>query len=284
MKIAVIGCGNMGSGIAKQLAEEHELFLSDRSEKKAMELASALNCTEPDPGEAVKAAEIILLAVKPQNLSQAAKQIKKDIKTKQLVVSILAGTPISILKQHLGPIPILRMMPNLAVVYGQGMIGMVETPEITPRIKKSAEKLCGPLGSADWLTEDKLDAFAALTASGPAFVLVLIEAMVEAAVAMGFSARDGIDFVLEMLTGTIVMLKESGNHPAERRLRITSPGGMTSAGLRKWKTPRSADQSSMPSWPPISARTNGPRALIKKNSPTGTETQRGERSLLGKKY
>ena len=101
MKIAVIGCGNMGSGIAKQLAEEHELFLSDRSEKKAMELASALNCTAcPTPGEAVKAAEIILLAVKPQNLSQAAKQIKKDIKTKQLVVSILAGTPISILNRN----------------------------------------------------------------------------------------------------------------------------------------------------------------------------------------
>ena len=234
MKIAVIGCGNMGSGIASQLAKEHELFLSDRDVKKTNDLARTLNCTAClNPGEAVKASEIILLAVKPQNLSQAAKQIKKDIKPKQLVISILAGTPVSTLKQHLGPIPILRLMPNLAVIYGQGIIGIVDTPEISPKIKKTAEKLCKTLGSIHWLTEDKLDALTALTASGPAFVLVLIEAMVEAAVAMGFDAKEGINFVLEMLAGTLTMLKESGKHPAEIKWQITSPGGTTSAGLRK---------------------------------------------------
>ncbi len=224
----------MGSGIAPRLAKDHMLSLYDSDEKRAKDLAKEIHATAyHNPAEAVMSAEATILAVKPQNLQAVSRLIQEPLRTKRLLVSILAGVSTQVLREHFPHVPILRMMPNLAVSYGQGVIGLAENHELEPEVKKSVEEICLPLGYSYWMAEDKLNALTSLTGSGPAFVLVLIESMVEAAIAMGFNADQGRELVLQMLTGTLAMLRETEGHPGNLKWKVTSPGGTTIAGLQK---------------------------------------------------
>jgi pyrroline-5-carboxylate reductase len=231
MKISIIGCGNMGSGIARRLAKEHQLSLIDRTYKRTEALANEIGARPCKSIEEVVAeADVIILAIKPQSLNEIA-----DLKLseKQLLISLLAGINSKTLKQHFGHAHILRMMPNLPSFYGQGVIGFSDTGELSAEHKQKAEAIATLLGNAFWINENKIDALTSLTASGPAFAFVIIESMIDAAIAMGFTAAEGREYVLQMLTGTLAMLKESGKHPADLKWQVASPGGTTIAGLKK---------------------------------------------------
>lgn len=233
MKIGVIGCGNMGGGIAKRLAlAGHHLIVCDHDEIKRGRLASeikGLSCSSVK--ELVLQSEVVILAVKPKDLDIVSKEFPGNFLSKQLVVSVLAGVRIETLKDRLGDVAILRMMPNLAVIEGNGVVGMTANEEISAETKLQISQLFACLGLVKWYPEKMIDGVTALTGSGPAFVCVMIEAMIEAAVALGFSAEEGQELVLHMMEGTISMLMKSGEHPSSLKLRVSSPGGTTIAGL-----------------------------------------------------
>lgn len=234
MKITIIGCGNMGRGMAQRLSQTNQIVLYDHNHEKAELLAEqGYGKASKDILNALHSAEMIILAVKPQNLQKLAESIKGELKNSQTVVSLLAGTTFNTLESYFPTARIVRMMPNLPLIYGEGVIGLSLDKELGNEDKEPLTKLFEPLGKIYWLPEEKIDALTALAGSGPAFFFVLIEAMIDAGIAMGFSASDAREITCQMLKGSLTLLEETKKHPGELKWQITSPQGTTIAGLKR---------------------------------------------------
>ncbi|MBS0650775.1 MAG: pyrroline-5-carboxylate reductase [Verrucomicrobia bacterium] len=234
MKIAVIGCGIMGTAFARQFAQKEEVILCDQDKKRIKELSSELKCRfEERLTDAVQDADGILLAVKPKDLPTVAKVVAPTLAEGKFLISILAGIPLSVLKKYFPLATLLRIMPNLALTCGKGVIGLVDDGHLAEPMKKKAESLFEGMGLLTWMPENKVEALTALTASGIGMVFLMIEAMVEGGIFMGFNAMESKEFVLKTIEGAIALLNKTGQHPAELKLNISSPAGTTIAGLKE---------------------------------------------------
>lgn len=234
MQIAIIGCGNMGTALAQRLSQTNQLFLYDHHIEKADHLAQegyGEACKEAR--NALNTAEMIILAVKPQNLKQAMIMIKDDLKQNQVIVSLLAGKPMEILRRNFPASQIVRMMPNLALIHGEGVIGLSSDGKLKKEVKELVTKKFNTLGKVYWIPEEKMDALTVLASSGPAFFFTIVEAMIDAGIAMGFTAKDARELVHQMLQGSLALLEKTLKHPGELKWQIASPQGITIAGLRK---------------------------------------------------
>lgn len=234
MKITIFGCGNMGGGIAQCLAGHQKIFLYDHSADKIEALEKkgyGKACRTAK--EAIQASEMIILAVKPQNFQETADEIKKYLRKGQKVVSILTGISLASLKKSFPSADVIRMMPNLALLYGEGLIGVSVDENFPAKDKEALNKIFEPLGQIYWLPESKIDALTSLTGSGPAFFLIMLESMIDAGVAMGFTAKDAQQLVQKMVQGSLALLEKSEKHPGELKWQISSPGGTTIAGMMK---------------------------------------------------
>jgi len=233
MQIAIIGCGNMGSSLAERLSPPHHLFLHDRDWNWTKELAHQVNGEACQSlREAIEKPQFIFLAVKPDNLKEVAPLILPYLKKDQVLISLLAGTSLVALKQDFPDSILVRIMPNLAIRYGAGVVGLVDSPEMSSPLKQQLQELLSPLGGLYWLKEDQIDAFTSLVGSGPAFILALIESVIEASIAMGFHRSDAQELTLRMWQGSLTLMQKTGQHPAELKWQIASPNGTTIAGLR----------------------------------------------------
>lgn len=230
--MGVIGCGAMGSSLAKQLSKSHPVSVYDRYPEKLSwhkDFPQIKICQSPQ--EAIAHADLVLLLVKPHDLKSAADQLKGHLHPPQILVSGLAGTSVAHLKEAFGEKhQIVRMMPNLAVEFGQGVVGLAEKPDIDAEVKKRLASAFASLGTILWLPEDRIDALAALASSGPAFILIFIEAMMDAGIALGLSSSDARQIALQTMQGTVALAEHSGKHPGELRWQVSSPAGMTIAG------------------------------------------------------
>lgn len=231
MKIRIIGCGAMGAAIAHTLVENgKEVWLYDKHRERAEGLSRAIRAQIcEDPLEDFSYEDILLIAVKPQDFLSLAKELQAL--EGGLVASIMAGVSCEQLKQAFPHSKILRMMPNLAVRYGDGIVAMAENPELLSH-HKTIEDVFSPLGIIRWIPERLFSSITALTGSGPAFVFLLIEAMVDASIELGFSAEMGYDLVKQMVGGALTMLYESHESPTDLRWRTCSAAGTTIAGVR----------------------------------------------------
>lgn len=233
MKISIIGCGKMGSCIAHGLVGEHELSLFDHNEKPTKELAKSINATFcRNAPEAISKADIIILAVKPENLDDVAELIQNETRKEQLIVSVLAGISTQTLQTHFKKNPIIRMMPNIAVRCGTGVVGFEDSKNLSKPIKDKVQKAFAKLGALYWIPENKFNALTALTGSGPAFVFVIIESIIDAGIAMGLSADESKELAIQLFKGSISMIEDSNQHPGELKWSVTSPGGTTIAGVK----------------------------------------------------
>lgn len=238
MKIAIIGCGVMGTAFAKHFAREHTILLCDKNHKKASALAKEIGGEAYERfHEAIQSAEVVLLAVKPKDLPEVAKHTASSFSKKQLLISLLAGTSLSVLKKYYPEATILRIMPNIALTCGQAVIGMVDD-HLSHEMKTKGEYLLKGLGLLTWLPENKIEALSALTGSGPAFLFVIIESMIDGGIAMGFTAQESKDYVLKTIEGSVALLKETEKHPGALKWEVASPGGTTIAGLREMESMR----------------------------------------------
>jgi pyrroline-5-carboxylate reductase len=234
MQITIIGCGNMGQALAQRLSPSNQLFLYDHNNEKTEFLEQqgyGKSCQ--DVMEALRYSEMVILAIKPQNLKQLADSINENLKEHQIVISLLAGTTIETLRKHFPTVKTLRMMPNLPLIYGEGVIGLSLSRTLVNEEKVRWEIIFKPLGKIYWLEEEKMDALTALAGSGPAFFFSMVEAMVDAGIAMGFSASDSQEIVCQMLKGSLILLEQTTQHPGELKWKIASPQGTTIAGLRR---------------------------------------------------
>lgn len=231
MKITIIGCGNMGRALALRLSKTSQLYFYDHTSGKAESFEKeGFGKAFKNLDEPIKLSDMVILAVKPQNLKEVAEKIR--IGKGQMLVSILTGASLAVLKGYFPEAAIIRMMPSMAVAYGAGVIGMcTEEIEVKDRVTKTFESL----GKLYWLPESKINALTSLTGSGPAFFFSIIESMIDAGIAMGFTAEESKNLVYPMLQGSLTLLESSNLHPAELKWQITSPQGTTIAGLRKFE-------------------------------------------------
>lgn len=223
----------MGSGLAKVLSKHHEITVYSRTHSKAEALGSQVGAHVcRDIADAVTDADIIVLAVKPQDLGTIAKQLFGKVRNEQVIVSILSGITLEVLKIHFGDSAILRMMPNVPSFLGEGMVGLVESTTYSKEDKKLFEKVFAPLGKLLWIPESLINAFTALAGSGPAFAYLILESMIDAGIFLGLSSEKSREIALQMFAGAIATMRDSGKHPGELKWEVTSPLGCTIAGVK----------------------------------------------------
>lgn len=235
-RIAIVGVGVMGGGLATALSHHHRISLYDKNYARASQLAEKLAVDASlELDDTIKEADFILLAVKPQDLSTVAKQLAGKIRSDQVLVSILGGIVCETLQTHFPNTLILRMMPNIACLHAEGVIAFADTGLFTAAEKKEFEEIFEPLGDIHWFPENKMNAVTSLAGSGPAFTFLIIEAIVDAGIALGLSAAQAKDIAIQMVLGAVTTLRETGKHPAELKWEVTSPGGCTIAGVKTFE-------------------------------------------------
>jgi pyrroline-5-carboxylate reductase len=238
MKIAFIGGGNMAEAILSaviknRLAAAADISVSDIAEARRTYLQQKYStAVMNDNLAAVENKDIIVLAVKPQILTEVSAVLKGKIKNGQLVISILAGKSIAAVNAALTHECIVRSMPNTPAQIGQGITVWTATPRVNEKQKQAAATILGVMGQEIYVEEEKyLDMATAVSGSGPAYVFLFVESMTAAAVKLGFSEGEAQKLVLQTLLGAGQLLKQSPKTPQELRRMVTSPGGTTAAAI-----------------------------------------------------
>jgi pyrroline-5-carboxylate reductase len=189
--------------------------------------------------EAVQAADVVILAVKPQMLGRVGREIGPHLRRGQLVLSVLAGPTTSALVSTLGHDQVVRAMPNTPARIGNGMTVWYATPATTDEQRAQAKALLGALGAELEVEDEKWVAMAtAVSGTGPAYVFLVMEALIDAAVHLGFPRHVAHDLVIETLEGSTRFAKQSGDHPAVLRNMVTSPAGTSAAAIHELESGR----------------------------------------------
>jgi len=240
MKIAFIGGGNMAAaliaGLANKLTDGANIHVADPNADALARLHQQYGVTTAAAADAaVRAADVIVLAVKPQSMREVAAQLLPfiDAAKQPLVVSIAAGIRGADLSRWLGGYgAIVRCMPNTPALIGMGITGMVAMPGVSEAQVKAADDILRAVGPTVWLDDEaKIDAVTAVSGSGPAYVFYFIEAMQQAAEEMGLSAEQGTQLALATFTGAAQLAERSSEPVSLLRERVTSKGGTTYAAL-----------------------------------------------------
>ena len=237
MRIAFIGGGAMGEAmvkclLTKKVAEPQDMVVSDISPVRRELLSREYGVsTLADNRKAVANADLIVLAVKPQNLPQVMEEIRTP-SSEQLVLSIVAGATLSSLCQGLNHSSIIRAMPNMPAQIGEGMTVWTATAETEQQQKELAQAVLGALGAEIYVADEKyLGMATALSGSGPAYVFLFIEVLVDAGVHIGLSRDIAQELVIQTILGSTRTVEKTGKHPADLRNMVTSPGGTTTEAL-----------------------------------------------------
>ena len=236
--IAFIGAGVMGEAMIKGLlnravlSPEHIIASDPRAEHlKSLQQRYGIKVAT-DNAEAARSSDVLVLSVKPQVMGKVLAELRGQVDSMRLIVSIVAGVPLSAIADNLLNVRVVRSMPNTPGQIGQGITVWTATPEVAAEQREQAELLLGALGEHIYAEDESfLDMATALSGSGPAYVFMFMEAMVDAGVHMGFARRDAEKLVTQTLLGSVLYAQQSGLHPAQLRNQVTSPGGTTAAAL-----------------------------------------------------
>lgn len=236
--LAFIGSGVMAEAMIKGLLSEDliapsHVVASDPRLERVQELAEQYGVQgTTDNCRAAEAAQIVVLSVKPQVLPTVLKELKGRIMPGGLVLSIVAGAKIKVIAEGLGHGAIARVMPNTPAQVGQGMSVWTATSEVTDGQQAQARSILQALGEEIYVDdEDYLDMATALSGTGPAYVFLFMEALIDAGVHLGFSRRVAQQLVLQTVQGSVAFARQSVHHPAELRNMVTSPGGTSAEAL-----------------------------------------------------
>jgi len=188
---------------------------------------------------AIQSADVVLLGIKPQMLGRVGREIGPELRRGQLVLSVLAGATTKALVGTLGHDQVIRAMPNTPARLGKGVTVWYATPATTEEQRAQAAALLGALGTQIEVDDEKMVAMAtAVSGTGPTYVFLVMEALIDAAVHLGFPRHVAHDLVVETLEGSTLFAKQSSMHPAELRNMVTSPGGTSAAALHELESGR----------------------------------------------
>lgn len=247
-KISFIGGGNMAEVMLSAMLREAislpgDVRVSDPKPERRQHLAQKYGVkTGESNREAAAGADLVILAVKPQDLAAVMAELKGNLELSQLVLSIIAGAGIGKLERGLGHKRIVRVMPNTPAQVGQGMSVWTATAAVSAGQKAVAGSMLKAMGKEIMVgDEDFIDKATAVSGSGPAYLFLFVEALAQAAESLGFSPEVASELVLQTVLGSSQFLAESGRTPAELRKMVTSPGGTTAAALAVFEKGRFAE-------------------------------------------
>lgn len=237
-KLGFVGSGIMAEAIVsgvitKGLVAAGDICCADPYAARCEQLENQYGVkTTRNNKEAVKGADVVFLSVKPQALPEVAKSLLGSFNSDQLVISILAGVDTKTLKKSLGHHAIVRTMPNTPARVGEGMTVWTATEDVSKKQQTVAQALLAALGDEVFVTQESdLDMATALSGTGPAYVFLFMEALIDAGVHLGFSRRVAERLVLQTVKGSVDFALQSDTHLAELRNQVTSPGGTTADAI-----------------------------------------------------
>lgn len=234
-RIGLIGCGNMGAAILeglfkKKIAEPSQIWVCDKIKEKAEQFSGKWKTQiAPTVADLAHATDVLILAVKPQDLPEMGSGLKLYLTQKHDLISILAGTPIAKIKEVVGEkAPIVRAMPNLAAQVGEAVTALTGTH---PKSLELAEKIFSGCGKTLQLEETYFDLVTAVSGSGPAYFFLMIELLAKFSEKGGLKRKDAELLAVQTAVGAGRLAQSSSFSPEELRKRVTSKGGTTEAAL-----------------------------------------------------
>jgi pyrroline-5-carboxylate reductase len=237
-KIVFIGSGAMGEAmikgiVAQGLVQPVQIVASDPVAARREQMRTQFGVSTTDTNvSAVQDADVVVLSVKPQVLGKVLPELKGKLPAACVVLSIVAGAPIHVLRDGLAHDRIVRTMPNTPAQVGKGVTVWSATPAVSAVQRQQTQAILSALGEQVMVDDESyLDMATGLSGSGPGYVFLIIEAMIDAGVQIGFSRADAQKMVLQTIEGSVALVRSTGLHPAELKNRVTSPAGTTAAGL-----------------------------------------------------
>ena len=236
--IAVIGAGTIGetviSGLLRSGWSADRLIATERRPERAEELSSRYGIRIVENEEAVARADVLAIAVKPQDAVTLMAELGPLVPADKLLVSLCAGLPISFFAKWLPQgTAVVRVMTNTPALVDQAMTAISPGPFATEEHLALAEEMFRPLGRTIQLPESQQDAVTALSGSGPAYFFFLVEAMTDAGILLGLPRQVAHDLIVQTAVGSAIMLRDSGEHPVKLREAVTSPAGTTISAIRE---------------------------------------------------
>ncbi len=238
-RITFIGTGRMGSALIKSLVNSNrvrpeQIIAFDIDQKKLKELSFDTGVkTALKSREAIEAGEIILLAIKPQNIDEALEQISPYLDKQKLIISIAAGITLEHIYSFLGKDKkVVRVMPNTPAQIGQGISVISPGQNVDEESKQKAKAIFKTAGEVVFLDEEWQAVATAISGSGPAYFFLFAETLIEAAVEQGLTPEVASKLVIETMLGSAGLLKETSQSPKSLREAVSSPGGTTVAAIK----------------------------------------------------
>jgi pyrroline-5-carboxylate reductase len=240
-RIAILGAGNIGAaligGILKGgVADRAHLIATVRTAERAGELAAkyGIRVTAGNNREAAEAADLILLAVKPSTLPRVLEEIRCVLREDQILISLAAAVPIALIERLIGKrMPIFRAMPNIPVVVEEGATAVASNASGTPEQRQIVENIFRAVGVVAFVEEDLMHAVTALSGSGPAYVYMVIEALIAGGLKMGLSREVSTRLSEQTVLGAAKLVRETMLHPAILRDQVITPGGVTISAIHE---------------------------------------------------
>lgn len=237
-RLAFVGTGVMGESmiaglLSRGLVAPEQIVASHprANQREAIARRFGVRTVEGNR-EAIAGADVIFLTVKPQVLPSVLDQLHGTLEPRQVAVSVVAGASIATLRGGLGHDAIGRVMPNTPAQIGQGMLVWTATEDVGPSERERLHLLLSALGESLQVDEEKyVDMATALSGTGPTYVFLMMEALIDAGVHMGFPRRIAEQIVLQTVSGSVEFARSSGKHMAELRNMVTSPGGTSAEAV-----------------------------------------------------
>jgi pyrroline-5-carboxylate reductase len=238
-KLAVLGGGKMGEALiggllASGWREPNDIVVTTRGEERCKELSTTYGVgTSLDNAAAIEGAQVIVVAVKPQDIEALLASISKHAGTDQTLLSIVAAIPTSFIEARLNePVPVVRAMPNTPSVVHEGMAGISRGRYADEEHLGLAREVLEHVGRVVTVPESYLDAVTAISGSGPAYFALLAEAMIEGGILLGLAREVSTELVVQTMLGSAKLLRDEEMHPVELREMVTSPGGTTTRAIQ----------------------------------------------------
>lgn len=239
MKVAIIGCGNMGMAFANSfiqynLVQKEDLLLVEKNQERGSQLQEQKSGIVVDTiSSKISKSDLIILSVKPQDYPAVASELKDYIQSTQVVLSIMAGIPIAQIQSSLSHDLVIRAMPNTPALLGMGMTAFAAAEQVGLAEIRKVENLINSTGRAVFLEDEKLlDAVTGLSGSGPAYFFYLIKSMIDAGISMGFDPAMSSLLVKQTMLGSYHLMQTSDKSLDELIQAVASKGGTTEAALR----------------------------------------------------
>jgi pyrroline-5-carboxylate reductase len=236
-RIAILGAGKIGESLLAGLlsAGWNDIVVTGRRQERIDELRERHGVDGTlSNADAARGADVVVLAVKPQDLETLLADVGPQLTAEQTVVSVAAAIPTAAIERHLGDgVAVVRAMPNAPATVHAGMAGIAPGAHANEQHLAAAEDVLRHLGRVVRVREEHMDAVTAVSGSGPAYFALLAEAMIEAGLLLGLSREVSTELVVQTMLGTAKLLRDEKLHPVELREAVTSPGGTTIAAIHE---------------------------------------------------